>query len=424
MEKICKICGKEVKNVSIHIAKSHGIHPKDYYDMFFKKENDGICHVCGKPTNFRTLDIGYYRYCSSACGQRSSEVKEKKIQTCLERYGVENSFKSIESREKAKITKLERYGDENYNNREKCRQTFNSKTEEEKLLIVKKSKQTLLEKYGSENYVNTEKYKQTCLERYGVENAFQSEEKKNKIKKTCMERYGVEYYAQSSDMKEKSKNSFLKRYGVDHSFKSGDVKIKREKTWLDKYGVDNPFKAEEVKDKIKKTCVERYGVEYYFQSPDAASKRKSKYTYNGEVFDSSWELYFYIFMIDNGVNIIRNTYPIKYNVENKMHSYFPDFIVNGTFIEIKGGHLLDSDGHITNPFCRVIDDAEMKRLKEKQKCMDDNGVIVISDIDVYRNYVHIKYGEDYINQFKKGKDINDLSKEEIDSLKRVDKSYF
>ena len=51
--------------------------------------------------------------------------------------------------------------------------------------------------------------KQTCMEKYGVENAFQSEEKKEKSRQTFLKRHGVEYPTQSTEIKEKGKQTCI-----------------------------------------------------------------------------------------------------------------------------------------------------------------------------------------------------------------------
>lgn len=71
--------------------------------------------------------------------------------------------------------------------------------------ITEKRKQTTLKRYGVDNISKTnmfkEKYKTTMLERYGVANGFQSEEIKTKSKQTNLEKYGCEYVTQSEDHK-------------------------------------------------------------------------------------------------------------------------------------------------------------------------------------------------------------------------------
>jgi hypothetical protein len=146
-----------------------------------------------------------------------------------------------------------------------------------------KFKVTCLEKYGVENSFQSqevkEKIKKTNLEKYGVENSFQSQEVKEKIKKTNLEKYGVEHPLQSQEVREKFKVTCLEKYGVENSFQSQEVKEKIKKTNLKKYGVKNSFQSQEVKDKIKTTCLEKYGVEHPQQNPEIA-ERTSKTSYS------------------------------------------------------------------------------------------------------------------------------------------------
>ena len=91
------------------------------------------------------------KFCCGKC------KKYRYKETCLEKYGVDNTSKLPETHNKIKETCLERYNDTNFRN-------------------TKKAKETKLEKYGDEVFVNRLKYKETCLERFGVENASQSPE--------------------------------------------------------------------------------------------------------------------------------------------------------------------------------------------------------------------------------------------------------
>lgn len=58
-----------------------------------------------------------------------------------------------------------------------------------------------------------EKRKQTNLKRYGVENPFQSEEKKQKSKQTMMLKYGVEHPLQSDEIQRKREQTTYEKYG-------------------------------------------------------------------------------------------------------------------------------------------------------------------------------------------------------------------
>lgn len=59
--------------------------------------------------------------------------------------------------------------------------------------------------------------------------------------------------------------------------------------------------------------------------------------YNGIMFDSSYELSFIKFCLDNNIDIVRCIHKINYNIKGEEHVYIPDFIINNKIIiEIKG----------------------------------------------------------------------------------------
>ncbi len=131
----CEICERDFMNyisLGIHIVCGHKINTKEYYDIYLKKGGEGICY-CGKETNFYRLKTGYLKYCSNKCVQNSKEVKEKKIQTCLERYGVKSTNQLESTKDKSKQTMLERYGVEH---------ALQSKE------LQKKKTQTMLKNHG------------------------------------------------------------------------------------------------------------------------------------------------------------------------------------------------------------------------------------------------------------------------------------
>lgn len=67
------------------------------------------------------------------------------------------------------------------------------------------------------------------------------------------------------------------------------------------------------------------------------SGRGKKGWYKGYFCDSTWELAFLVYCIDNNIKIIRNTKGFKYSFNRKLHKFYPDFLLeNNTFIEIKG----------------------------------------------------------------------------------------
>lgn len=101
----CGICGKEFGNyrgLSSHISYKHkGISSKRYYNLYLRKEDEGICPICGKETSFFNISYGYRKFCSYQCRAVSEDTKKKYIQTMLETYGVTNSLKLKSVQDKA-----------------------------------------------------------------------------------------------------------------------------------------------------------------------------------------------------------------------------------------------------------------------------------------------------------------------------------
>ena len=108
----CVLCHKDVglKGFSTHLKAKHSLTTRDYYDTYLKKPDEGICKVCGKPTSYKNITIGYVDHCSNKCAQSDPDIMEKKTQTCLFKYGVDNAYKSETIKQKIKNTMLERYG--------------------------------------------------------------------------------------------------------------------------------------------------------------------------------------------------------------------------------------------------------------------------------------------------------------------------
>lgn len=127
MNYICKICNREFKTMralSYHIHFSHNMSGKEYYDKFFKKENDGICAYCGKPTPFLGLADGYQKYCCAKCGGKGSSKQGKE-------------------------TMLRKYGQKGITNAEAIRNRNKNYSEAQKKAIISKGQQTRIKNYGS-----------------------------------------------------------------------------------------------------------------------------------------------------------------------------------------------------------------------------------------------------------------------------------
>lgn len=58
--------------------------------------------------------------------------------------------------------------------------------------------------------------------------------------------------------------------------------------------------------------------------------------YNDFWCDSTYELAFIIYCLDHNIDIKRNKQGFEYECECEIHKYYPDFIVNDEYVEIKG----------------------------------------------------------------------------------------
>jgi len=105
--------------------------------------------------------------------------------------------------------------------------------------------------------------------------------------------------------------------------------------------------------------------------------------YKGYWCDSSWELAFVIYNIDNNIKFERNRIGYEYLYEGKIHRYYPDYLISDNLYEIKG--------------------YETEKDKEKYKGVKDINLTILykKDIQYMIDYVITKYGNDYIKLYEK-----------------------
>ncbi len=100
--------------------------------------------------------------------------------------------------------------------------------------------------------------------------------------------------------------------------------------------------------------------------------RGKKGWYKGIHCDSTWELAYVIWNLDNKININRNTEWFYYMFNDKIHRYYPDFIVEGNLVEIKG----------------YVSDIALAKV---QQCPKPVEIISHGKIEKFINYVKEKY---------------------------------
>lgn len=104
-------------------------------------------------------------------------------------------------------------------------------------------------------------------------------------------------------------------------------------------------------------------------------KRYKYGCYNGIFCDSSWELAFVIYSLDKGIPIKRCSEHFQYEINGHRHNYFPDFVIDGVYYEIK------------NYYTETVY-AKIRQFPEDKKLVIIDG----KQIQFYINYCTYKYG--------------------------------
>ena len=354
LDYICKICGKSTVNnngLISHVSQIHGFSSKQYYDLYVKSENDGICENCGKPTRFIKFSRGYARFCSRSCTAMGTVNERREIR--YQKYGHFFSEKGADHlKQQAKRTAHERFG---------------------KILNDLKEKYNVTEP---------------------ITNLSQIPEIKHKIKDTTRLKYGVNNNFLVADDTGLPKRIWtcLNKYHAFSPLQNADIQQKWKNTCLAKYGYENPNQCPDIREKSKATNLARYGVEYPITSENFRHKTYAKYRYDGTHFDSSWEIAYYIYLSDHHVRFKYHATTFAYYspTDNKWHVYECDFtLFNHTYVEIKGGHLYNE----------MIND-KMSKNYYKYLCMIQHNVHIITDASKYISYVKQKYGSNYLRKFR------------------------
>jgi len=143
--------------------------------------------------------------------------------------------------------------------------------------------------------------------------------------------------------------------------------------------------------KFKKTCSKKCGkklrIKSYHKNINKVvggyrmgSGRGKSGWYKKYWCDSSYELAFVIYNIDHNIKFQRNNEGFTYNWKNKTHKYYPDFIINDEFYEIKG--------------------YETEQDKVKYTSLTKPLVILYEkDLEKILFYVKNKYGNDFIDLY-------------------------
>lgn len=254
----------------------------------FKIEIRPTCKLCGANVKYKGLlnsQPTYKTYCSCSCAQKSEETRNKYKEKCIQKYGVDNSFKDKQIQEKKRKSLMDHYG----------------------VIVPSKSDEI------------KEKIKNTCLEKYGAASLLQSGEIRKKIEITNLEKYGsITPLGNTEFMKAKIKE----KYGVEYSTQIPYVKKK----------ISEGTSSLKCKRKKEKTCMERYGVPHISMDEDIKNKkietRRKNHTFN----TSKPEEELYVYIKSKFPSVIRQ-YKDKERYPWQCDFYIPEL---DYFIELNG----------------------------------------------------------------------------------------
>lgn len=147
--------------------------------------------------------------------------------------------------------------------------------------------------------------------------------------------------------------------------------------------------AKNYKQYCSKECKHKYLSEHTGGYRIGSGHSKSGW-YKGIRCDSTWELAFLIYYLDNNLYIERCSEKRTYIWKGKKHIYYPDFITDKGIIEIKGYTTEQSE--------------------EKRKQNPDIINIFKEDIQFYLDYIQNKYGKPLVELYDNSKpNINFLN---------------
>lgn len=173
-------------------------------------------------------------------------------------------------------------------------------------------------------------------------------------------------------LKEKWKDPLFKKQVIDKMKNSGGLTGRSKTDELEKIR----------KDKISKSMKRNPNSGGYRKGSGIGKSGK----YNGIWCDSSWELAWVIFNIENGISFVRNTEKFGYLYKGIQYFYIPDFIVNGEYVEIKGRRNFNG-----------LSGKDKEKIIQFKKPLT---VLYENDMKKYIEYVISVYGIDFIRLYE------------------------
>ena len=223
------------------------------------------------------------------------------------------------------------------------------------------------------------------------------EEKIKKGSQTYFKKTGYKNPSENPNVRKKISKA-LKDLNEDPLMKK-EILSKRKESNLERFGVEYASQNELIKQKVKETYIERTGYDHPMHNPEVIHSNKG-YLFENIHFDSSWELAYYIWLKDNKKEFIYHPklYMDYIDEDGINRIYQPDFLVEGTFYEIKGDQFFNEKGEPYNKYTKKFWWNKYNALKENKV-----KIIYLDDIKFYLRYIKDHYGKNYLKQFRTSK---------------------
>lgn len=214
-------------------------------------------------------------------GSTSYNNSAKRIETCKEKYGVENVgiLQDFSERlKRSKVTCLTKYGTEfasqNEAQKEKTVKSFIQTTGYRSPSLIPGVAQKISTQLKSKDV--REKIRMNCLIKYGVENTSQLDSTKKKVKQTKLERYGDENYTnKEKEYRTKKANGTVSNY-------ISKPEQQYYSYLCEKYGADD-IETQYFTDKYP------FKADFYIKSTDTYIELQANPRHGTHLFDASNE---------------------------------------------------------------------------------------------------------------------------------------
>ena len=175
-----------------------------------------------------------------------------------------------------------------------------------------------------------------------------------------------------------------------------NISVEQRQCWSElRKGIEPPNKGKKMSEEQRQKVSE--GVKRAIQEGKCCKKTYFCHCYH---FDSSWECIYYLSFCGKTEtgrpiypsNVVRNTtLRFEYEYNSQKHRYYPDFIVDGKPVEVKGIHLLGQN---------VFDHSKDGLFRAKYQCMIDNNVEIVTDIQPFMDNVEKKFCPEFWELFR------------------------